>query len=110
MNSLLERIIRLRWWILIFLAIIAFTIFAGDFRLDPTTAILAATLRHSTPLVLGALCGMLCECLCTGQGFVDEVPFHKINPTNDSASRKKKGKLRMCEIPTNLVKSRHKSG
>ena len=60
-TSVLERIIRLRWWILIFLAIIAFTIFAGDFRQDPTTAILAATLRHSTPLVLGALCGMLCE-------------------------------------------------
>lgn len=61
MNSLLQRVIRLRWWILTFLGIIAFTIFAGDFRLDPTTAIFAATLRHSTPLVLGALCGMLCE-------------------------------------------------
>jgi simple sugar transport system permease protein len=52
-----------RWWItilitlLIFIAII-WGVITGP---DVTTAVLASTIRHSTPLVLGALCGLLGE-------------------------------------------------
>ena len=52
---------RYRWWLVAAGAIAAFTLFTADFQQDATTAILAATLRHSTPLVLGALCGILGE-------------------------------------------------
>jgi len=52
---------RYRWWLVAAAAIAAFTLFTADFQQDATTAILAATLRHSTPLVLGALCGILGE-------------------------------------------------
>jgi simple sugar transport system permease protein len=52
-----------RWWVtilitsLIFIALI-WGIITGP---DVTTAVLASTIRHSTPLVLGALCGLLGE-------------------------------------------------
>ena len=61
MTTLAGRLVRYRWWLVVIIGITAFTLFTGDFRLDPTTAILAATLRHSTPLVLGAMCGILSE-------------------------------------------------
>lgn len=64
-NLFIQNILDIfrRWWItilitlLIFIAII-WGVITGP---DVTTAVLASTIRHSTPLVLGALCGLLGE-------------------------------------------------
>ena len=50
-----------RWWILTALILVIFTLWTAEFQEANTTAVLAGTLRHSTPLVLGAMCGLLCE-------------------------------------------------
>ncbi|MBC8365577.1 MAG: ABC transporter permease [Actinobacteria bacterium] len=52
---------RYRWWIVTAAFFVAFTLFTAEFQQAQTTAVLAATLRQSTPLVLGALCGIMCE-------------------------------------------------
>lgn len=60
-NVLAAIVYRLRWWLVTGTLLVAFTLWTGEFHQAQTTAILASTLRHSTPLVLGALCGMLGE-------------------------------------------------
>ncbi len=52
---------RYRWWFFTALALVLFTLWTAEFQEAQTTAVLAATLRQSTPLVLGALCGILGE-------------------------------------------------
>ncbi|MED5277309.1 MAG: ABC transporter permease, partial [Actinomycetota bacterium] len=47
--------------ILTALILVIFTLWTAEFQEANTTAVLAGTLRHSTPLVLGAMCGLLCE-------------------------------------------------
>ena len=59
--SLTRFFLKSRWWIITGLILVLFTLWTAEFREAPTTAVLASTLRHSTPLVLGALCGMLGE-------------------------------------------------
>ena len=61
MSALTSLLYQRRWWIFTVVAIIGFTLFTGEFKEAQTTAILASTLRQSTPLLLGALCGMLGE-------------------------------------------------
>jgi len=58
MNALL---IRSRWVILTVVVFVVITLFTAEFQQDQTTAVLASALRQSTPLVFGALCGVLCE-------------------------------------------------
>ncbi len=52
-----------RWWITILVTLLIFIALIWGIITGPdvTTAVLASTLRHSTPLVLGALCGLLGE-------------------------------------------------
>jgi len=52
-----------RWWITILITLLIFITLIWGVITGPdiTTAVLASTLRHSTPLVLGALCGLLGE-------------------------------------------------
>ncbi len=52
-----------RWWITILISLLILIALVWGIVTGPsiTTAVLAATLRHSTPLVLGALCGLLGE-------------------------------------------------
>jgi len=50
-----------RWWILTTVLLIFFTLWTAEFQQANTTSVLVSTLRHSTPLVLGAMCGLLCE-------------------------------------------------
>ncbi len=57
----MSTVYRYRWWIVTTLALTAFTLFTAEYQEAQTTAVLAATLRQSTPLVLGALCGILGE-------------------------------------------------
>lgn len=57
----MSMLTRYRWWFATAAFLVAFTLFTAEFQQPQTTAVLAATLRQSTPLVLGALCGILCE-------------------------------------------------
>jgi|TARA_B100000953_G_scaffold38405_1_gene29804 general nucleoside transport system permease protein len=57
----MSMLTRYRWWFATVAFLVAFTLFTAEFQQPQTTAVLAATLRQSTPLVLGALCGILCE-------------------------------------------------
>jgi len=52
-----------RWWVTILITLLIFIALVWGIITGPdvTTAVLASTLRHSTPLVLGALCGLLGE-------------------------------------------------
>jgi len=52
-----------RWWITILISLLILIALVWGIVTGPsvTTAVLAATIRHSTPLVLGALCGLLGE-------------------------------------------------
>ena len=50
-----------RWWILTTVLLVFFTLWTAEFQQANTTSVLVSTLRHSTPLVLGAMCGLLCE-------------------------------------------------
>ena len=50
-----------RWWILTTVLLVFFTLWTSEFQQANTTSVLVSTLRHSTPLVLGAMCGLLCE-------------------------------------------------
>ncbi|MCP4143077.1 MAG: ABC transporter permease [Chloroflexi bacterium] len=52
-----------QWGVTIFIAIavIGITIWQYILNAQVTEAVLASTIRQSTPLVLGALCGLLCE-------------------------------------------------
>ena len=52
-----------QWWITILVTLLIFIALIWGIITGPdvTTAMLASTLRHSTPLVLGALCGLLGE-------------------------------------------------
>jgi len=52
-----------RWWITILITLLIFIALIWGIITGPdvTTAMLASTIRHSTPLVLGALCGLLGE-------------------------------------------------
>jgi simple sugar transport system permease protein len=52
-----------RWWITILITLLIFIALIWGIITGPdvTTAVLASTIRHSTPLVLGALCGLLGE-------------------------------------------------
>ena len=52
---------RGRWWLITTVVITVFTLWTAEFHQAQTTAVLASTLRHSTPLVLGAMCGILGE-------------------------------------------------
>jgi len=54
-------IIRNKWLVLIGLIIAGSIAYAYAMNGRVTTAVLASTLRQSTPLVLGALCGLICE-------------------------------------------------
>ncbi len=56
-----QLLVSKRWWILTALLLLIFTLWTAEFQEANTTAVLAGTLRHSTPLVLGAMCGLLCE-------------------------------------------------
>ena len=60
-QSMLD-IIR-RWWITILVTLLILAAIIYGYLTGPsvTTAVLASTIRHSTPLVLGALCGLLGE-------------------------------------------------
>ena len=57
----MSTLTRYRWWFVTAASLVTFTLFTAEFQEPQTTAVLAATLRQSTPLVLGALCGILCE-------------------------------------------------
>ena len=61
-NSALKRFLA-RWWIGLTLALIGIAIIAFFYARDPriTEAVLASTLRQATPLVLGAMCGLIGE-------------------------------------------------
>jgi len=52
-----------RWWITILITLLILAAIIYGYLTGPsvTTAVLASTIRHSTPLVLGALCGLLGE-------------------------------------------------
>lgn len=52
-----------RWWITILITLLILAAIIYGYLTGPsvTTAVLASTVRHSTPLVLGALCGLLGE-------------------------------------------------
>jgi simple sugar transport system permease protein len=52
-----------RWWVTILISLLIFIALIWGIITGPdvTTAVLASTIRHSTPLVLGALCGLLGE-------------------------------------------------
>jgi simple sugar transport system permease protein len=52
-----------RWWVTILITLLIFIALIWGIITGPdvTTAMLASTIRHSTPLVLGALCGLLGE-------------------------------------------------
>jgi ABC-type uncharacterized transport system permease subunit len=52
-----------RWWVTIMISLLILIALIWGIMTGPsiTTAVLASTLRHSTPLVLGALCGLLGE-------------------------------------------------
>lgn len=52
-----------RWWITILITFLILAAIFYGYLTGPsvTTAVLASTIRHSTPLVLGALCGLLGE-------------------------------------------------
>lgn len=54
-------IIKNKWLVLIGLIIAGSIAYAYAMNDRVTTAVLASTLRQSTPLVLGALCGLICE-------------------------------------------------
>ena len=60
-KSIQQVLFSKRWWILTALILVIFTLWTAEFQEANTTAVLAGTLRHSTPLVLGAMCGLLCE-------------------------------------------------
>ncbi|MEC7811059.1 MAG: ABC transporter permease [Actinomycetota bacterium] len=60
-KSIQQVLFNKRWWILTALILVIFTLWTAEFQEANTTAVLAGTLRHSTPLVLGAMCGLLCE-------------------------------------------------
>tara|TARA_Y100000590_G_scaffold103676_1_gene117830 strand:+ start:4627 stop:5643 length:1017 start_codon:yes stop_codon:yes gene_type:complete len=60
-QSIQQVLFNKRWWILTALILVIFTLWTAEFQEANTTAVLAGTLRHSTPLVLGAMCGLLCE-------------------------------------------------
>ena len=53
--------IRNKWLVLIGLIVVGSIIFAYATNKVVTTAVLASTLRQSTPLILGALCGLIGE-------------------------------------------------
>lgn len=54
-------IIRNKWLVLIGVIIAGSVAYAYANNAVVTTAVMASTLRQSTPLVLGALCGLICE-------------------------------------------------
>jgi simple sugar transport system permease protein len=54
-------VIRNKWLVLIGAIIVGSVIYAYAANDVVTTAVLASTLRHSTPLILGALCGLIGE-------------------------------------------------
>ncbi|WP_374687006.1 ABC transporter permease [Promineifilum sp.] len=56
-NWLIEH----KWWVLIAVIIVGSILYAYMTNDRVTTAVLASTLRQSTPLILGALCGLLGE-------------------------------------------------
>ncbi len=53
--------IKNKWLVLIGVIIVGSIIYAYANNRVVTTAVLASTLRQSTPLILGALCGLICE-------------------------------------------------
>lgn len=54
-------IVRYRWQLLIAAIVIGSILYAYATNAIVTTAVLASTIRQSTPLILGALCGLLGE-------------------------------------------------
>lgn len=54
-------IIRNKWLVLIGVIIAGSVAYAYANNAVVTTAVMASTLRQSTPLILGALCGLICE-------------------------------------------------
>ena len=60
-NKVNSFLISKKWWFITGLLLTLFTLWTAEFQEANTTAVLAGTLRHSTPLVLGAMCGLLCE-------------------------------------------------
>jgi simple sugar transport system permease protein len=61
-SSSLERFLRRSWKVIVVAAGVLIAILVV-YIIDPvaTTAVLASTVRHSTPIVLGALCGLMGE-------------------------------------------------
>ena len=57
-----QRFLR-RWGVTIVISVVALIVILWAYLSDPnvTTAVLASMVRHSTPLVLGALCGLIGE-------------------------------------------------
>ena len=54
-------LIRNRWLVLIGVIVVGSIVYAYATNAVVTTAVLASTLRQSTPLILGALCGLIGE-------------------------------------------------
>lgn len=54
-------VIRNKWLVLIGVIIAGSVAYAYANNAVVTTAVMASTLRQSTPLILGALCGLICE-------------------------------------------------
>lgn len=54
-------LIRNKWFVIIGLIVVGSIIYAYTVNGQVTTAVLASTIRQSTPLILGALCGLIGE-------------------------------------------------
>ncbi len=54
-------LVKHKWLVLIGLIIAGSIIYSYATNAVVTTAVLASTIRQSTPLILGALCGLMCE-------------------------------------------------
>jgi simple sugar transport system permease protein len=62
-NQMALRLFLARWWIWLLIALLVLIAITWGYLSDPrvTTAVLASTVRQATPLVLGAMCGLLGE-------------------------------------------------
>ena len=62
-NQLALRLFLARWWGWLTFALVVVVVVTAGYLIDPrvTTAVLASTVRQATPLVLGAMCGLLGE-------------------------------------------------
>jgi ABC-type uncharacterized transport system permease subunit len=60
-SSLRLALIKNRNILIVLGVVLLLVIYGSMVNLQITTALLASALRHSTPLILGAMCGLICE-------------------------------------------------